>query len=135
MSFLMPSSSERTCSTWPSVRSLIFFEVMMIGIGQNNPSVSSVTSDCIIDGSTISDEQIDAAGLGLGQIRRDAGELIDAFDERILADAHEPHRRRARDELDAEVLRRLHELGDARHAMLTHNALHHPGAEAPEMKP
>ena len=40
--------SDTTSSTWPNPNSLIFFEVMMMGMGQKYPSVSSVTSDRFI---------------------------------------------------------------------------------------
>src|SRR5262245_18286565 len=48
MSFLIPSSSDTTSSTWPNVSSLIFFEVMMMGMGQKYPNVSSFTSACMM---------------------------------------------------------------------------------------
>src|SRR4030095_5138472 len=134
MSFLIPSSSDTTSNTWPIASSLIFLLVMMIGIGQKYPSVSSFTSACMVNAPPPLNEQIHAALLRLGEIPRDAGELIDALDQRVLADAHQPHGRRAGDEADTEVQGRFHELRHARHLVLLHDFLHHFRANTAEMK-
>src|SRR5689334_16692408 len=95
MSFLMPSSSDTTSKIWPSVSSLIFLLVMMMGIGQKYPSVSSFTSACMVNSvPRLLNEQVYAALPGFRQVGRHAGELIDAVDQGVLSDAHQTHRRR-----------------------------------------
>jgi hypothetical protein len=58
-----------------------------------------------VDGSN---EQVDAALLGFRQIRGHTGELIDPIDQRVLGNAHEPHRRRAGDKPHVQLEGRLH---------------------------
>src|SRR5919108_3671212 len=150
MSFLIPSSSDRTSRTCPGVSSLIFLDVMIIGIGQKYPSVSSVTSDRIIHHSLQNSavlphellaaprasglyEQIHAALLSLGEVGRDACKLVNPIDEGFLADAHQTHGGRAGDKANAQLLSRLYQLRNARHSILLHDPLHHRGPEPTEI--
>src|SRR5881296_3216284 len=156
MSFLIPSSSDTTSSTCPGTSSLIFLEVIMMGIGQKYPRVSSFTSALSMECSTaknpdssavpscclllaagysLSDEQIDASFFRLGEVRGHPGQLVDALDQRVFGNPHQPHRGRAGNKPHAEVLRHFHQLRNTRHPMLPHDPLHHAGAKPPEMKP
>src|SRR5262245_39762524 len=136
MSFLIPSSSDTTSSTCPTASSLIFFDVMMIGIGQKYPSVSSFTSACIVSYSSVPwlNKQIHIALLGCCEIGGHAGELVDTVDQGVFRNPHHAHRRRAGDEAHTEVHGGLHEFRYPRHPVLLHNLLHHLGTEAAEME-
>lgn len=84
--------------------------------------------------SLLLDKQVHAALFGFRQVRRHAGELIDAVDQRVLGDAHEPHRRRTSDEPHAKVEGRLHQLRHPGHPILLHHRLHHLRSQPAEVK-